>query len=609
MRLTVAWPDEPFEAAPRARYLRSVQVVDGPSIFDGLPPDELEEELERLERRPFAAGEVMIAAGERSHRLLLVERGLADIFVNDRHGVEHRIGGAEPGSVLGEMALMTNEPAACTVRAVTDVDAIVLEPEDFERVAGRFPQVYRNLGTILAHKLSRADRLAAGEAPGALVHLRDRGGPPLAAYALACSIAWHTRQDVLLLARDAERYRELAQFAGPSEPLAGVYRAQVMLEDVGEDQALRDAVDGLFARYSTILVLDRPQQARLHTAVPVDLADARVSGPDGAVATLRAWAAPSPTKRAPDRVYDVPPLEPADSSGLRDGLLSTATPAGRGVGRLARQLTGLTVGIALGSGSLRGYAHFGVLKGLARAGIDVDFAAGTSAGAAAASLHVMGKTPEEGVAILDQFAEQMFRLTLPGRGLLSNTGIRSLLRKVAGELRIEDLPTPLAIVAADVDSHAEVVLRRGYVWQAVLASISIPGVYAAQRIGAYTLVDGGVVNPVPTSVAADMGAGVVLGVRLITPRDLRDGYAEARPAKGRPPSAVAVIMRAIEMMQARLDHDTSAAATVMIVPSFEHVPTTKLRHFREGHVFFETGIEAAEQALPRIAAALPWLRP
>ena len=491
---------------------------------------------------------------------------------------------------------------------MTDVETIVFEPADFERVAGRFPQVYRNLGTILARKLQRADRLAAGDTPGVLVHLRDHGGPPLAAYALACSIAWHTRGSVLLLARDPERYRELAEFVGADGSLAGIDRAEVMLEEVGDEQALRDAVDGLFARYATILVLDRPQQALLRTAAPVDLTDAGVSGPAGAVLTLRAWAAPG-TGRAPDRVYDVPSLVAADVTALRGGLLPNDTPAGKAVGRLARQLTDLTVGLALGSGSLRGYAHFGVLKGLESAGVEVDFAAGTSVGAAAASLHAMGKTPEEGVAILDQFAEQMFRFTLPGRGLLSNTGIRSLLRKVAGDVQIQDLETPLAVVAADLDSHAEVVLRRGLVWQAVLASISIPGVYAAQKMGSYTLVDGGIVNPVPTSVAAEMGAGVVLGVRLVTPRDMRDGFAEARPARGRPPSAVAVIMRSIEMMQARLEHDSAGVASVMIVPSFEHVPTTKLRHFREGRGFFETGLQAAEAALPQIAATLPWLRP
>jgi NTE family protein len=586
-----------------------MQIVGGPSIFDGLPSDELDEELERLERRQFTAGQVMIAAGDRSHRLLVIQSGLADVIVTDRHGVEHRVGGAEPGSVLGEMAMMTNEPAAVTVRAVSEVDAIVLEPADFERMAVRFPQVYRNLGTILARKLQRADRLAAGDTPGVLVHLRDYGGPPLAAYALACSIAWHTRESVLLLARGAERYRELEPLVGTHRTLVGIDRADVLLEDVGEEQAFRDTVSNHFSRYATVVVLDLPGEVTLYTSVPLDLVPAGSPRPNADVLALRAWSAPGAVSAAPDCTYDVPALAAADETSLRDGLLPTATPAGKAVGRLAREVSGLTVGIALGSGSMRGYAHFGILKGLENAGLEVDYAAGTSVGAAAASLHLMGKTPAEGVAILDQFADQMFRFTLRGRWLLSNAGIRSLLKKVAGDTRIQDLPKPLGIVAADVDSHAEVVIRSGLVWQAVLASISIPGVYAAQRMGAYTLVDGGVVNPVPTSVAADMGAGVVLGVRLVSPREQLDRFAEAMPAKGRPPSAVAVLLRAIDMMQSRLDHDTTGIATVAIVPAFEHVPTAKLRHFKDGHAYFETGLQAAEAALPRIAAALPWLRP
>ncbi len=79
---------------------------------------------------------------------------------------------------------------------------------------------------------------------------------------------------------------------------------------------------------------------------------------------------------------------------------------------------------------------------------------------------------------------------------------------------IEQLPLPLALVAADLETRREVVFRTGPVWLAVLASISIPGVYPALKVGGYTLVDGGVLTPVPTNVAAGMGADIVVAVRL-----------------------------------------------------------------------------------------------
>ena len=77
-------------------------------------------------------------------------------------------------------------------------------------------------------------------------------------------------------------------------------------------------------------------------------------------------------------------------------------------------------------------------------------------------------------------------------------------------MRIEDLPIPLALVAADILTQQEVVFRTGLLWQAVMASLSIPGVYPALWIGEHLVVDGGVLNPVPVSVAAEMGAGVVV---------------------------------------------------------------------------------------------------
>jgi predicted acylesterase/phospholipase RssA/CRP-like cAMP-binding protein len=586
-----------------ALYARAMQATGGPSIFEGLPEGERDQMLERLERRKFAPGEVMIAAGDRSHCLLVVAHGLAEVFVADRHGVEHLVGGADTGTVLGEMALLRNEPAACTVRAATDLEAFVIEPDEFERIATLFPIVYRNLGTMLADKLAGADRMAAGDLPGVLVHLRDHGGPPLAAWALACSIAWHTREDVVLVARDRERYRELEQFG------ATAGRVELRLEEPGDEDSLGDAPEALFERRATVLVLEPPGRSKLPAATTVDLIAAGAKRRDDGVLTLRAWSTEAEGNPLNTGVHDLPPLAAEDTGMLREGRLTSSTPAGKAAGRLARRLTKLTVGIALGSGSMRGYAHFGVLKGLEEAGIEIDYAAGTSVGSAAAALHAMGKTPEEGAAILDEFAERMFRLTLPGRGLLSNTGIRNHLRKVAGDRQIQDLQVPLAVVAADVERHAEVVIRRGLIWQAVLASISIPGIYAAQRIGEFTLVDGGVVNPVPVTVAAQMGADVVLAVRLVTPRDALGHLAEALPAKGRPPSAVAVIMSSIDMMASYLPHETPGVQTVAIIPQFDGVPAGKLRNFGDGRRYYETGLKAVEAAMPRLAATLPSLRP
>ena len=135
----------------------------------------------------------MIAQGDTADELYVVEAGVADVFVADSGGREHRVGSVHAGGTLGEMSLFTGQPATGTVRAASDLDVLIVHAPEFERIAAEFPVVYRNLGAILSERLARTNRLAMREGPGRVVFLRDWGAPPLLVYALAASIAWHTR--------------------------------------------------------------------------------------------------------------------------------------------------------------------------------------------------------------------------------------------------------------------------------------------------------------------------------------------------------------------------------------------------------------------------------
>jgi NTE family protein len=265
--------------------------------------------------------------------------------------------------------------------------------------------------------------------------------------------------------------------------------------------------------------------------------------------------------------------------------------------------------VALGAGSSKGYAHIGVLSALERRGVPIDYIAGASIGAAAASLLALGSSPGEMIEYLDQIGSRLFRPTVPVRGLLSNIPLRKRLQTAIGaDVRIEDLPLPLAIVAADLVERREVVFRSGLLWPAVLASVSIPGIYPATRIGRYTLVDGGALNPVPSDVVAGMGADVVIAVKLsgrLSEGDRQEAVA-VEPA-GTPPQVLEVLTRSIELMQSRIATQT-ARATVTISPRCNEGAGDGIRGFTRGRRFVELGGQAAEGALPRLAAALPWLR-
>ena len=549
-------------------------------MFDGVPPQQIELALDDLPSRRFPAGSTVIAQGDTAHELYVVEEGVADVFVADSGGMEHRVGSVHAGGTLGEMSLFTGQPAVGTVRASSDLDVLVVDAAEFERIAAEFPVVYRNLGAILSERLARTNRLATREGLGRVVVLRDSGSQPLLAYAIAASVAWHTRAGaVLVVATDDPELEALAALLGEPAGDGILRRAGAHVLTCAPD-ALGATVHQLSGSYESILV-------HLRTEAPEPALEAT---------TLDLDAQPAVT------------FSDADLDALRDGLLPNSTDAGRAIGRVARSLCGLSVGIALGAGSVRGFAHWGVLRAFDRIGLEADYIAGSSVGGAVAGLYALGNTNEEGIETLIRTGPHLVRYGIPRKGLLSNRAIRRFLHNEVGDLRIEDLPVPLALVAADIRTKREVVFRTGLLWQAVMASLSIPGVYPALWIGEHLVVDGGVLNPVPVSVAAEMGAGVVVAVKLVG-EAAAHADVESVAAKGTPPSALSVILRSIELMQGRIVSEAADARVITITPALINLPSSKLKAFADGRRFVETGEEAAEQAMPRITAALPWLRP
>lgn len=587
----------------------------GASFFDGIPPDELRPLLDGLPRRRYPAGATVIAEGESLREICVTQSGSAEVCVSDRRGVEHVVGHARPGTTLGEMSLFTGQPAVGTVRAVEDLEVIVVSDTDFERIGAAFPQIYRNLGSILSERLARTDRLVVRDEPGRLIVLEDHGAPPLLAYALACSVAWHTRASTLLLLVGADR-------AAPVETLT---RERLDTPDNGRAALVSVPASGAYApdalAATTAELCGRWEHVLVSVAGPMttplpDARTLRTGKPNGAPRragselVVEAWARGSPgVGPSADGVLGVPALEASDERALREGRLASSTAAGRALGWLARDLAGLKVGVALGAGSIRGFAHWGVLDGLEELGVPIDCIAGSSVGGSVAAMYATGFRGQEGVEVLTKGASTLFRPTLPVKSLLSSRALAKFVHSVHGDDRIEDLELPLAIVTADIRTQRAVVLRRGRVDKAVLATLAIPGIFPAQRSGSYILVDGGVLHPVPTGVVADMGADVVIGVRLLARSAPDDIDAEVQEDSSAPqPSALATIVRSIEMMQTRVSPEPVEATSIVITPELENIPSMKLRNFSAGIRYVESGLAEVRSARPRIAAALPWLR-
>ncbi|MEA1947432.1 MAG: patatin-like phospholipase family protein [Thermodesulfobacteriota bacterium] len=176
-----------------------------------------------------------------------------------------------------------------------------------------------------------------------------------------------------------------------------------------------------------------------------------------------------------------------------------------------------TVGLALGSGSARGWAHIGVIRALTEAGIRVDYVAGTSIGALVGAVYTSGEieTLEEVVLQLDwkQIA-YFFDVVLPKSGLIDGKKVSTFIRSHLKGINIEELPIPFCAVATDLGTGNEVVLKQGDIIEAIRASISVPGIFTPVKRNGNILVDGGLVNPVPVSVVREMGADFVIAVDL-----------------------------------------------------------------------------------------------
>jgi NTE family protein len=175
------------------------------------------------------------------------------------------------------------------------------------------------------------------------------------------------------------------------------------------------------------------------------------------------------------------------------------------------------VGLALGSGSARGWSHIGVIRALAEAGVQVDYVAGTSIGALVGAVYASGGIDalEEAVLQLDwKKIAYLFDVVFPKSGLIDGKKVTGFIQNHVKEINIEDLCLPFCAVSTDLTTGNEITIKDGNVIEAVRASISIPGIFTPVKKKGTFLVDGGVVNPVPVSVVREMGADFVIAVDL-----------------------------------------------------------------------------------------------
>jgi NTE family protein len=175
------------------------------------------------------------------------------------------------------------------------------------------------------------------------------------------------------------------------------------------------------------------------------------------------------------------------------------------------------LGLALGGGAARGFAHVGVIQVLEEAGLKPSHVVGTSAGSLVAALYASGKTPVELVRVAESMQEAEitdWMLPILNRGALRGEALAKYVNTQVGGKTLEQMPMALGIVATDLGSGQAITFRRGNTGAAVRASSAVPAVFQPVRLGDREYVDGGLVSPVPVRQTREMGANFVIAVDI-----------------------------------------------------------------------------------------------
>jgi NTE family protein len=285
------------------------------------------------------------------------------------------------------------------------------------------------------------------------------------------------------------------------------------------------------------------------------------------------------------------------------------------------------VGLVLGSGSARGWAHIGVIRVLERAGIRPDLVCGTSIGALVAGAYAAGE--------LDRFQEWVLRMRLTdvisfmdvgiGGGLLKGARLMAFIRRTFPDRAIEELQMPFGAVATALYTGTEIWLRTGSMLEAVRASIAMPGLFTPVLRDDVLLVDGGLVNPVPVSLARAMGAEVLIAVDLSSDllgrhlqviaeapaaeqevtatwmRKLQNNLTSLMGASdaSKAPSMLDIVASSLNVMQVRITRSRMAGdpPDVLVAPRLARLA---LLDFHRAQEAIEEGERAMEAALPSL---------
>ena len=564
----------------------SVPTLTRNPLFEGLEPDDLQQLVWLMRPRRFGPGETICEAGTPGDSLFVISEGLARVLVAEPDGEQSAVARLRRGDVIGEMSLLTGEPRSATVVAATQTTALELSRDDFATLVSRHPHVLLNLSRILSRRLVE-------------VNVR--------------AIEGRTRGEAVALLVGESSMRVVPELLAATEAASPSAVATVDAR-LGADDPL-STLDDLLAGHRTVVLVADLDSALL--PILIDAADRTVAvvGTQDEWKRLAAAAAVTPAGGPPDVIVsaDTPArsrrLQQRASAGARlvRVLAPGAPPAADDIAWLGRHLARTKIGLALGAGGAKGYAHIGALQVLDEAGYAIDCVSGSSVGAMIGSWLALGMSTAEIDATMrrafrPEVVADMFRLSLTGKSTGVDT-MTEVLRESTDDRTFEDVVIPFVVMTADLNTRRPAPVSEGPLWEALLAATAVAGLFPPRVRGDQRLVDGLALVPVPTDAVAAVGADIVVSVNLLSRCTLPAWPGDTAPSaeEDETPSSrmLDTLLEVMDLTQLDASVQHAARADVIITPRFG---PGSWREFDLADRFLEAGRRAAAEELPRLAA-------
>ena len=504
-------------------------ILSSSKLFSALDSDAIAELAAVVTHVRIAGGAVLFRQGASADCLYVVASGRLRASVDGRDGGERVLGEIGPGDAVGEMAILTGEDRSATVRALRDSDLLRLDADAFNRLVVGHPAMLMPISRCVVERYraaisSRGAKSLSRARTIAITPTNPR--VPLSEFTKRLERAFPASDSVIRLTSDSVNAAlgpGVAQ-TPPDSRHSGELAEWLMQQELNHPVVLYET-DLVYSQWTSrclrqadrVLLVGESGNGNSPALGPIESTMRREGMEHGGVGhelvilhrerkNLYPGTDEWLTPRAVERHHHV--------------ILNSVSD----FARLARMLSGTATAVVLGGGGARCFAHIGVLRALADAGIPVDLIGGTSGGALMAAFHAFGMSPDETEAFNTHLWTKLKPLneyTLPFVGLTNPMRFFRAMRERFGEANVEDFGIPFFCCSSNITRASLKVFDRGTIWFAICATLAVPGVGPPLLQQGDLLVDGSVLDNLPVDVMRQRFNGRIIAVDVSPIDDVR----------------------------------------------------------------------------------------